>query len=162
MTNLRLPTETLDHVVDFLRDTECALRNCCLVSKSWIPRSRKHIFASITFLNQKELGSWKTAFPDPSTSPANYTKTLFVDCLRVAVADGWIRCFSRVVHLKVVALGLGCTLASRQALPFYSTCHRLLLHESPQTSVFADFRPRPFVPTSRGPDCGHRQSVCRR
>jgi hypothetical protein len=39
----RLPAEMLDHVVDHLYDTEDALRNCCLVSKSWIPRTRKHL-----------------------------------------------------------------------------------------------------------------------
>jgi len=126
MSNLRLPTEILDHVVDLLRDTENALRNCCLVSKSWIPRTRKHLFTDVDFLTEKQLESWKEAFPDPSTSPAHHTKALFIacPCIRVAVADakagGWIRGFSCVVHLKVMALDIGCTSTSRQALSFYS------------------------------------------
>ena len=45
-------------------------------------------------------------FPDPSTSPACYTTTLDVGCSRVVTAadaevGGWIRGFSRVVHLEV-------------------------------------------------------------
>jgi len=164
MSNLHLPTETLDHVVDLLRDTEYALRNCCLVSKSWIPRTRKHLFANVSFLTDKALESWKEAFPDSSTSPARYTKALFIDCIRVAVGDvkagGWIRGFSRVLHLKVLALGMICTSTSWQALLSYSTDSRDLthdqisLHESARSSVFTDFRPHPFAPTSHGPERG--------
>ena len=39
MSNLHLPAETLDHIVDHLHDTKDALRNCCLGSKSWVPRT---------------------------------------------------------------------------------------------------------------------------
>ena len=171
MSNLHLPTETLDHVVDLLHDTKYALRNCCLVSKSWIPRTRKHLFANVSFSTEKELESWKVAFPDPSTSPTHYTKTLFIDCVRVrvAVADaeagGWIRGFSRVVHLKAVAISMKCTSTGWQTLSSHSmdsrdlTHHRIPPHESSHLSVFADFRPRSFVTTSREPDCGHRQSA---
>jgi hypothetical protein len=106
MPDTYLPVETLDNVVDYLRDTEDALRNCCLVSKSWIPRARKHLFADIRFPTAKSLESWKEMFPDPSTSPACYAKTLSIGCLQVvtaadAGAGGWIRSFSRVVHLEV-------------------------------------------------------------
>ena len=49
MSNSHLPAEMLDHVVDHLHDARDALRNCCLVSKSWVPRARKHLFADIWF-----------------------------------------------------------------------------------------------------------------
>ena len=75
-------------------------RNCCLVSESWVPRTRKHLFASIRFLTVKNLQSWKKAFPDPSTSPAHYTKTLLTDCADVEVGS-WIGGFSQVVHLEL-------------------------------------------------------------
>jgi hypothetical protein len=52
MPNPHLPAELLDHVVDHLHDTKLALRSCCLVSKSWIPRTRKHLFANINFNTQ--------------------------------------------------------------------------------------------------------------
>jgi hypothetical protein len=46
------------------------------------------------------------AFPDPSTSPAHYAKTLFIGSSEVvtaadAEAGSWIRGFYRVVHLVV-------------------------------------------------------------
>jgi hypothetical protein len=112
MSNPRLPTEILDYIVDHLHDTEDALRNCCLVSKSWVPRTRKHLFAYIWFPTAESLESWETTFPDPLTSPARHAKTLLIDCPQVvtaadadAEARGWITGFSRVVHLEVGARG---------------------------------------------------------
>ena len=106
MSDPHLPPELLDHIVDHLHDTQDALRNCCLVSKSWIPRTRKHLFADIAFHTTESLQSWKAAFPNPSTSPAHYAKTLFIgssEVVTVADADAgnWIRGFYRVVHLVV-------------------------------------------------------------
>jgi hypothetical protein len=101
MSNPRLPVETLDYIVDHLHDTQDALRNCCLVSKSWIPRTRKHLFANVRFPTEKCIESWKKKFPDPSTSPACYAKALFVDCPRAITAGSWLRGFSRVEHLEV-------------------------------------------------------------
>ena len=77
-----------------------------MVSKSWIPRTRKHLFAKIRFDLAEELDSWKQTFPDPSTSPASYAETLAIGCpeevtVADAEADGWIRGFYRVVHLEV-------------------------------------------------------------
>jgi hypothetical protein len=111
MSDLHLPAEMLDHVVDHLHHAPDALRNCCLVSKSWVPRIRKHLFADIRFQTTENLRLWKETFPDPSMSPARYAKTLSVGCLRVAAGagagvdveeGGWIRGFSRVVQLEVV------------------------------------------------------------
>ena len=106
MSNPRLPAEMLDHIVDRLHDTENALRNCCLVSKSWIPRARKHLFAHVWFETEYDLESWEGTFPDPSTSPGRYAKTLTINCphaIRIADggAEGWIRGFSHVVHLEI-------------------------------------------------------------
>jgi len=84
--------------------------NCCLVSKSWIPRARKHLFADVRFGTKEELESWKETFPDPSTSPGRYAKTLTINHPHaVTVADaevgGWIRDFSHVVHLELGSPG---------------------------------------------------------
>ena len=105
MSNPTLPAELLDHITDHL-DTRRALGDCCLVSKLWIPRTRKHLFASIEFRTAVDLESWKKKFPDPSTSPACYTKALTIGCPEeVTVADaevgGWIRGFSHIVHLEL-------------------------------------------------------------
>ena len=102
MSDPYLPAEILDHVVDHLHDTPDALRNCCLVCKSWIPRARMHLFADIRFHTVEDLESWKVTFPDPSTSPMCYAKTLAIDCPSSdAEVGGWIGGFSRVVHLEV-------------------------------------------------------------
>ena len=81
----RLPAELLDYIVDFL-DTAIALRHCCLVSKSWIPRARRHLFAIVEFYSPEHLRPWTTTFTDPSTSPACYTTFLTLSC--PTVADG--------------------------------------------------------------------------
>jgi hypothetical protein len=99
MSNRHLPSEILDHVIDHLHNAEDALRNCCLVSKSWVPRARKHLFADIAFPTERSSESWKEMFPDPSTSPACYAKTLSVICPLVATSGSWIGGFSRVEHL---------------------------------------------------------------
>jgi len=103
----KLPCEILDHIVDLLHDSRTPLRNYCLVSKSWITRTRTHLFARVEFQTADSLESWKKIFPDPSTSPAHYTKVLLIGGSAVVTAvdveaGSWIRGFSRVVHLAVV------------------------------------------------------------
>ena len=107
-----LPAELLDHIVDHLHDRKGALRNCCLVSKSWIPRTREHLFADIRFDSDVhgDPASWKKIFPDPSTSPAHYTKTLRIHYSGIITAayvgaDGWIGGFYNVAHLEVCSRG---------------------------------------------------------
>ena len=109
MSNPHLPPEILDSIVNHLHDNSNALKESCLVSKSWVPRTRKHLFAEIRLDTEADLTSWKEMFPDPSTSPAHHTETLHVGCLHVvtvtdAEASGWIRGFSHVVNLKLDAL----------------------------------------------------------
>jgi len=95
MSNSHLPREILDYVVGLLHDKPDALKQCCLASKSWVPRTRKYLFASITFNHADDLEAWKKTFPDPANSPAYHTRSLFVGCPRfVTAADaeegGWI------------------------------------------------------------------------
>ena len=106
MPTPHLPAELLDHIIDHLHDDKRALSNCCLVSKSWIPRTRKHLFANIHFFDERDLRWWKRAFPDPSTSPARYAKSIFIGSPRVledaeANGGGWLRPFSRVTRMAV-------------------------------------------------------------
>ena len=102
-----LPAELLDDVVDLLQDRSEALKGCCLVAKSWIHRARRHLFARIALPDVASLQSWKTAFPDPSTSPACYTRSLGIkypwDIMVEDTEEGsWIPAFSRVAYFELV------------------------------------------------------------
>ena len=95
MSNPRFPPELLDHVIDHLQDTRDALESCCLVSKSQIPRARKHLFAHVRLRTAKDLQSLKSTFPDPLTSPVYHTQILSIEFLPVGAATdaeegGWI------------------------------------------------------------------------
>ena len=106
MSNPHLPRETLDHIIDFLHDEPEALKECCLVSKPWVPRTRKHLFAEVEFKSAKDLDSWKKSFPDPSNSPSYHTHTLVISHTRAVMeADarvgGLIETFSCIVRLRL-------------------------------------------------------------
>ena len=71
---------------------------------------------------------WKETFPDLSTSPARYATDFFIGCsYSVTPADvdegGWLRGFSRVVHLGVDGFGS----ASRVLYTSFPTPDRLSL-----------------------------------
>ena len=122
MSDPQLPTELLDHIVDLLHDRGRPLRYCSLVSKSWIPRARKHLFADVRLNTVKRLQLWKGMFPDPSTSPARYTKTLLIAYPHAVIAadaeeGSWIKAFSQVIRLEV---GYGTALhPAVSLLPFH-------------------------------------------
>jgi len=122
MSKPHIPPEILDDVVDLLCDEPETLEECCLVSKSWIPRTRKHLFAEVNFPNQADLESWKNLFPDPSTSPGHYTKNLIVGFVRVGAVDaeagGWIKGFSCVVCLEL-GKGFGIHEPGISLVPFH-------------------------------------------
>jgi len=105
-----LPPEILDHVIDHLYDEPATLKACCVVSKSWVPRARKHLFAHVGFdAWESHLETWKKTFPDPSTSPAHHTRTLFFHAPPVIItadtgAGGWVRTFHNVTHLRLMRL----------------------------------------------------------
>ena len=46
-TSARLPQELIDSVIDELRNDVGSLRACSLVSKPWVYRSRKYLFATV-------------------------------------------------------------------------------------------------------------------
>jgi len=82
------------------------LKRCCLASKPWIPRTRKHLFAKVELRTENSLELWKKLFPDPSTSPAHFAKRLHIGCAQAvtaadAEADGWLTGFDHVMYLGV-------------------------------------------------------------
>jgi hypothetical protein len=80
----RIPHEIVDEILNHLvTDSGFAwddppkksLRSCSLVSKSWIPSCRRHLFHTITF-TPRNVTKWLGAFPVPEESPAHHVKDL--------------------------------------------------------------------------------------
>ena len=106
MPNSHLPPEILDYILDLLRSRPETLKECCLVSKSWVPRTRKYLFAKIGFFSDEDLESWIETFPDPSNSPTYHTHALIFRCPGAFVrtdlrVGGLIQTFPRVVRLEL-------------------------------------------------------------
>ncbi|KAF9789318.1 hypothetical protein BJ322DRAFT_530563 [Thelephora terrestris] len=105
MSNARFPQEIIDHIIDILRHQPRTLSQCCLVSKSWVPRTRKHLFGTIIVRARADLAAWDKAFPNPLDSPASYTRFLGVGHTRVVAAIledcGLIKPFLGVVRLEI-------------------------------------------------------------
>ena len=101
-----LPPEIFDSIVDLLRDEPEQLNRCCLVSKSWVPCARMHLFARVKFEHPSRLEAWKETFPDPANSPAHHIRLLVVDCPEdFTVADskegGWPLVFPNLEQLEL-------------------------------------------------------------
>ena len=121
MSNPRphLPPEILDHIIDLLHDNRETLLQCCLVSKSRIPRARKYLFAHVEFKSEG-YDKWKKTFPDPTNSLAHHVYTLTVDgSLRGAEDSSWIRGFARVERLIVDGEWAGSNVTSISFVPFH-------------------------------------------
>ncbi|KAF9780879.1 hypothetical protein BJ322DRAFT_287430 [Thelephora terrestris] len=101
---LALPPEIIDLIVGDLHNEPTTLKACCLVSKSWVSRTRRHLFARVNFgCAGSSIDSWMKAFPDPSNSPARYTRSLCIHGFGVVSTNvcAWIHSFRHVEHLSV-------------------------------------------------------------
>ena len=134
------------------------LKECCLVAKSWIPRTRKHLFADIRFRTLPHLKLWKKTFPNSENSPAYHTRTLFVGCAEVdmtagANEGGRIQAFSGVTSLKLDShSGLICPQVSLVPFHMFSPTLKSLhtgsiIVPSPQLNSSLSFFPPPFSRT---------------
>jgi len=75
----RIPQEILDEILDYLAaDSDLSsLRSYSLVSRSWVPSCRRHLFHTIHFNSRKAVLSWGEAFPVPEGSPARHVRDLY-------------------------------------------------------------------------------------
>jgi len=101
-----LPPEILDQIFDLLHDERDTLKKCSLVSKSWVPHTRRQLFAEIKIRSVGDLELWKKLFPDVTNSPAYHTRSLFIGCPHFAALidaedGGWIQAFSGVTCLDL-------------------------------------------------------------
>jgi len=61
--------------MDHLADDSISLRSCSTAAGTFVPSCRRHLFSRVVFRSHN-LPSWKTTFPDPSTSPAPYAREM--------------------------------------------------------------------------------------
>ncbi|KAF9780895.1 hypothetical protein BJ322DRAFT_288067 [Thelephora terrestris] len=102
-----LPPEIIDLILEYLCNEPITLKACCLASKSWIPRTRKHLFACIRFgVFGPTIRSWMKAFPDPADSPAHHARHLWISETN-AINAPCIRSFHHVEVLRVSAFYRG-------------------------------------------------------
>jgi len=122
-----LPPEILDGIIDQLNDEPTTLKACCLVSKSWIPRTRKRLFAHVKFgAGEHHFASWMKTFSDPSNSPAHHTRSLTIyRFATVTTTDAEVACCVRTFQNVVRLHFKGLIWANHKAplVPFYGSSH---------------------------------------
>jgi hypothetical protein len=101
-----LPSEIFGLILDHLSHERTTLEACCLVSKSWVPWTRRHLFTHIHLRSRKSVESWMEIFPDPSNSPAHHARSLRICSTATTPMTGsnaraWLRSFHLVVTLSV-------------------------------------------------------------
>ena len=67
-----LPPEIVDSIIDFIVDLR-TLKVCSLVAKSWVARSRTHLFRQVVLFSHRR---WQKTMSVGDASPARYTSTL--------------------------------------------------------------------------------------
>ena len=101
---LPLPQEILDFIIDHLYEELATLQASCLVSKAWVQRVRKHLFAHIVLDTPDwSVHRWRETFPDPTNSPAHYVRILSIrcpECIAAGIFDTPLT-FHNVIHLDV-------------------------------------------------------------
>ena len=96
-----VPPEICDLIIDHLHDDPDTLRACSLVSKTWIHRSREHLFNEIEFQDKSQPLLWKTYFPKPSNSPAHHAKFLSFGSKTIKAYVSFIESFTNLTYLQV-------------------------------------------------------------
>lgn len=160
MSSPHLPQEIRDIIIDLLHDKTETLKQCCLVSKSWVSRPRKHLFAHIEIVGEWDLCKWNRLFPDPTNSPACYAHTLSVDgSFGEAGERSWIHAFSHLERLIVecgyLGLDVGYSLVPfRIVAPSLKSLHVNSIVGTPHSHVFGLISSLPHLEdlTLRGND----------
>ena len=102
-----IPQDIIDEILDHLATDAGfrSLRTCALVSKSWAPSCRRHLFHTIDFTS-KNMDRWLKTFPIPDQSPAHDVRDLRIWIRRIPE-----KLLEHTVHFKnvhrVSLVGLG-------------------------------------------------------
>ena len=104
----RLPPEMVDYIIDFLHDDRKTLKKCCLLSRSWVPRTRGHLFNEVKLDKPSSLKAWVKSFPNPANSPAHHARSLVLTgyCVQIEGTEksDWIQSFTKVTQFRVYGM----------------------------------------------------------
>ena len=133
MSSSELPPEILYLIVDHLSDEPTTLNACCVVSKSWVPCARRHLFFQVQFSWESQIKSWMKVFPDPSSSPAYYVRVLMLRSPEVVIIAGTYAraCISSFCHVAKLQVNGARRDATVSLVPFHRlspTLRSLSLH----------------------------------
>ena len=78
MPNPPVPQELVERMIDLLRSDIGALQACCLVNKTWVSRSRYHLFYQVEILDDTQLHYWISTFPYPVSNVAGFVRHLHI------------------------------------------------------------------------------------
>ena len=76
---LQIPTEIVYEILDDLHSDKFCLRSCALVSKSWTPYCRKHIFSRVTLDGPSGFKKWSNRVPPTPNGPHQHTRELIIN-----------------------------------------------------------------------------------
>ena len=131
--------EIFDLIIEDLCDDPTSLKACCLVSKSWVPRTRTYLFAHIRFHGGRStIRSWTETFPSSPSSPSHHTRDLRI-YEPLPDESTWIHSFNHVENLLVFAFGWGTSETSLVQLQRLSPTLKslILIHPSiSSTEIF--------------------------
>jgi len=78
------PQEIIDYLIDLISISSVGqkdphLRSCSLVSRSWVHRSRRHLFHSIELASTPDISNWIKKIPPGAGGLSGYVRKLWLD-----------------------------------------------------------------------------------
>ena len=144
LPNPHLPPEILDYILGLLRGRPGTPKECSLVSKSWVPPARKHLFAEIGFFSDEDPESWM------ETPGGRSESSLSSRCAAGINTSGKSRPVGNLSRLFPQLLR-----SHRSPVTLHQVTPRVFC----LPPMFAGFRPRPFAPSSQGPGLVRLQPI---
>ena len=92
------PQEVVDDIIDHFQDDPSPkdLRACSLVTRSWVPRSRRSLFRDVSFPGKNRFERWCSAIPPGPDGIASYTRIL-------RLSDPWGKLMDPILLQKNLA-----------------------------------------------------------
>ncbi|KAF9648878.1 hypothetical protein BDM02DRAFT_2041445 [Thelephora ganbajun] len=96
-----LPQDVIDVLVDWVSVSSVGqrdphLRSCSLVARSWVQRSRQHLFYSVELASTSDISNWIENVRPGVGGVSGYVRKLWMNCNW----DQWSQRFSSVEHLR--------------------------------------------------------------